>query len=56
MKLEEPKENKDDYDLYEVDGINVYVFVAVQAINDTLTLKFKKILFKKFYLVDGVVK
>lgn len=55
MKLEEPS-NKDDYDLYEVDGFKVYVFVAVRAIDDTLTLKFKKILFKKLYLVEGVIK
>ena len=55
VKLEEPS-NKDDYDLYEVDGFKVYVFVAVRAMDDTLTLRFKKILFKKLYLVEGVIK
>ena len=48
------EEELDDFDLYEVDGINAYVDVGVNAKNDELLVKHAKVLFKEKLVVEGM--
>lgn len=45
----------DDYDKYEVDGIDAYVRCDVQAKNDELKIKYSKILFSEKLTVEGML-
>lgn len=47
-------EDTEDFDLYEVDGINAYVDVAVQAKDDQLVIKHSKILWNEKLVVEGM--
>ena len=47
--------NVDDYDKYEVDGIDAYVRCGVDAKNDELKIKYSKILFKEKLTVEGMM-
>ena len=44
----------EDFDLYEVDGINAYVDVGVLTKNDELIVKHAKVLFKERLVVEGM--
>lgn len=45
----------DDYDLYQVDGIDVYVRCDVQAKNDELTIKYSKLFWNEKLIVEGML-
>lgn len=45
----------DDYDKYEVDGIDAYVRCGVDAKNDELKIKYSKMLFKEKLTVEGMM-
>ncbi|MCI5674553.1 MAG: hypothetical protein SOZ40_02970 [Ezakiella sp.] len=49
-----PKENIDDFDIYPVDGIDVYVTVAANTIAGELTVGYTKILFSEKLTVKGL--
>ncbi|MDO5716856.1 MAG: hypothetical protein Q4Q17_03545 [Tissierellia bacterium] len=55
VSLAAPKMNQDDFDKYNVDGIDVYVVCTAQAKNDTLSIDFKKVLFGGKLVVEGLV-
>ncbi|NLC04058.1 MAG: hypothetical protein GX787_07270 [Tissierellia bacterium] len=44
----------EDFDLYQVDGINAYVDVGVLTKNDELIIKHAKVLFKERLVVEGM--
>lgn len=54
MTLGKPKENIDDFDLYEVNGVNVYVTVAANTKAGELTVAYRKILFSEKVIVEGL--
>lgn len=54
MQLAAPKLNKDDYDVYDVDGIKTYVLCTINAKDDTLTVDLKKVLFSKKLIISGI--
>lgn len=54
VNLGKPKENIDDFDKYEVDGVDVYVTVAANTKNDELKIIHKKIFFSDKLIVEGL--
>lgn len=54
VKMGKPKD-MDDYDKYEVDGIEVYVRCDIQAKNNELKIKYSKILFTEKLIVEGMI-
>lgn len=54
VQLAAPKLNKDDYDVYDVDGIKTYVLCTINAKDDTLTVDLKKVLFSKKLIISGI--
>lgn len=54
MTLGKPKENIDDFDKYDVDGVTVYVTVAANTKSGELTIKYRKILFSEKLIVEGL--
>ena len=54
VTLGKPKENIDDFDLYEVNGVNVYVTVAANTKAGELTVAYRKILFSEKLIVEGL--
>ena len=53
VKMGKP-EDLDDYDKYEVDGIDVYVRVDVITKNDELKINYSKILWNEKLTVEGM--
>ena len=47
--------NINDYDKYEVNGIDAYVRSDVDAKNDELKIKYSKILFMEKLTVEGMI-
>ncbi len=54
VTLGKPKENIDDFDKYDVDGVTVYVTVAANTKSGELTIKYRKILFSEKLIVEGL--
>ena len=54
VKMGKP-EDADEYDKYEVDGIEAYVRCDIQAKGDELTVKHSKILFSEKLVVEGML-
>lgn len=50
-----PKQDIENFKVYEVDGINVYVGNDVQTGSDGIEIKYSKFLFKENIIVDGIV-
>ncbi|MDO5690177.1 MAG: hypothetical protein Q4G61_08000 [Tissierellia bacterium] len=55
MLLGKPRVKAEEYDVYPVDGIDVYVQKTINAKDDTLKINYTKILFKESLTVDGIV-
>lgn len=53
--LGKPRVKAEEYDVYPVDGIDVYVQKTINAKDDTLKINYTKILFKESLTVDGIV-
>ena len=51
----EPKKNKEAYNLIKSGEFNVYVKNNISASNDTLSIKYKKVLFSEKLIVEGIV-
>lgn len=49
-----PLDDMDDYDLYEDNGIKVYVRVDIMSAYNALKISYKKLLFSGALLVEGV--
>lgn len=54
VKMGNP-EDMEEYDKYEVDGIDVYVRCDVQAKDDTLNIGYSKILWSEKLIVEGIL-
>lgn len=50
-----PKQDIENFTVYEVDGINVYVGNDVQTGSDGIEIKYSKFLFKENIIVDGII-
>ena len=51
----EPRKNKEAYKLIKVGDLDVYVKNNITASNDTLSIKYKKVLFSEKLIVEGIV-
>ena len=51
----EPRKDKEKYNLLNVDGFDIYVKINITASNDTLLIKYKKVLFTEKLIVEGIV-
>ena len=51
----EPRKNKEAYNLVKVNDLDVYVKNNITASNDTLYIKYKKVLFSEKLVVEGIV-
>jgi len=51
----EPRKNKEAYNLVKVNDLDVYVKNNITASNDTLYIKYKKVLFSEKLIVEGIV-
>jgi len=51
----EPRKDKEKYNLLNVDGFDIYVKNNITASNDTLLIKYKKVLFTEKLIVEGIV-
>ncbi len=49
-----PKKDQDDYDLYEVDGIQVFVRVDVEPTDDVIYVDYYKILWIERISLRGI--
>lgn len=45
----------DDYDLYQVDGIDAYVRCDIEAKNDEVKIKYSKLLWNEKLIVEGIL-
>ena len=55
MSSAEPRKNKEAYKLIKVGDFDVYVKNNITASNDTLLVKYKKVLFSEKLIVEGIV-
>lgn len=51
----EPKKDKEEFKLIKSGDIDVYVKNKINASNDTLSVKYKKVLFSEKLIVEGIV-
>ena len=51
----EPRKNKEAYNLINVQDFDVYVKNNITASNNTLSIKYKKVLFSEKLIVEGIV-
>lgn len=51
----EPRKDKEAYNLVKVGEFEVYVKKSITASNDTLSVKYKKVLFSEKLVVEGIV-
>lgn len=54
VKMGKPKKDQDDYDLYEVDGIQVFVRVDVEPTDDVIYVDYYKILWIERISLRGI--
>lgn len=54
VKMGKPSEI-DDYDLYQVDGIDAYVRCDIEAKNDEVKIKYSKLLWNEKLIVEGIL-
>lgn len=54
MSPDKPSQT-DDFDLYEVDGIKIYVLCTIKAKNNELHIKHVKVLFIEKLVVEGIL-
>ncbi|UTC76632.1 hypothetical protein E4O04_00775 [Treponema sp. OMZ 799] len=50
-----PKKDKEDFNLIKSGDVDVYVKNKIKASNDTLSVKYKKVLFSEKLIVEGIV-
>ncbi|UTC89349.1 hypothetical protein E4N90_12670 [Treponema denticola] len=55
MSPVEPKKDKEEFKLIKSGDIDVYVKNKINASNDTLSVKYKKVLFSEKLIVEGIV-
>ncbi|UTC68550.1 hypothetical protein E4O01_13165 [Treponema sp. OMZ 790] len=50
-----PKKDKEEFNLIKSGDVDVYVKNKIKASNDTLSVKYKKVLFSEKLIVEGIV-
>lgn len=50
-----PEGDADDFDLYETDGIHVYVRCDLATKDDKVTIQYSKFFFKESLTVQGIL-
>ncbi|UTY30109.1 hypothetical protein E4N76_12415 [Treponema putidum] len=55
MSPVEPKKDREEFKLIKSGDIDVYVKSKINASNDTLFVKYKKVLFSEKLIVEGIV-